>query len=184
MAPSGFTPQFSGVRTRLFVNTDSRSYRDIRLKTANAALDDSGPRADNPARTYLGVTQFAWLKQTLLDAQNKGTTWKSRFVSDPIDQLGPIGGALTGTITTVNTDSGKSYMGGYRAERNALLKFIADNHITNVVFLSTDDHQNRINELYYSPTGQTGVQSSYVKVPYAFSIVCGPLRCYWAGDDY
>jgi hypothetical protein len=56
-------------------------------------------------------------------------------------------------------------MGGYRAERNALLKFIADNHITNVVFLATDDHQNRINELYYSPTGQTGVQSSYVKVP-------------------
>jgi hypothetical protein len=44
-----------------------------------------------------------------------------------------------------------------------------------VVFLSTDDHQNRINELYYSPSGQTGVQSSYVKVPYTFSIVCGPL---------
>jgi len=44
-----------------------------------------------------------------------------------------------------------------------------------VVFLSTDDHQNRINELYYSPSGQTGMQSSYVRVPYAFSIVCGPL---------
>src|SRR5262249_49878410 len=29
--------------------------------------------------------------------------------------------------------------------------------------------------LYYSPTGQTGVQSSYVKVPYTFAIVCGPL---------
>ena len=159
----------------LFVNTDSRSYRDIRLKTANAAADDSGPRADNPDRTYLGATQFAWLKQTLLDAQNQGTTWKFVSVSDPVDQLGPIGGALTGTITTVNTDSGKSYMGGYRAERNALLKFIADNHITNVVFLSTDDHQNRINELYYSPSGQTGMQSSYVRVPYAFSIVCGPL---------
>src|SRR5262249_49100466 len=75
----------------------------------------------------------------------------------------------------VNSDGGKSYMGGYRAERNDLLKFIADHHVTNVVFLSTDDHQNRINELYYSPSGQTGVQSSYVKVPYTFSIVCGPL---------
>src|SRR5262249_21053852 len=53
--------------------------------------------------------------------------------------------------------------------------FIADNHIANVVFISTDDHQNRINELYYSPTGQTGDQSTYVKVPNVFSIVCGPL---------
>lgn len=162
-------------RNALFVNTDSRSYRDIRLKTANAAADDTGPRADNPNRTFLGATQLSWLKQTLLDAQNNGTTWKFVSVSDPIDQLGPIGGALSGTLTSVNADGGKSYMGGYRAERNDLLKFIADNHITNVVFLSTDDHQNRINQLYYSPNGQTGVQSSYVKVPYTFAIVCGPL---------
>lgn len=162
-------------RNALFVNTDSRSYRDIRLKTADAAADDTGPRADNPNRTYFGATQLAWLKQTLLDAQNNGTTWKFVSVSDPVDQIGPIGGALAGTLTAVNADSGKSSMGGYRAERNDLLKFIADNKISNVVFLSTDDHQNRINELYYSPSGQTGVQSSYVKVPYTFSIVCGPL---------
>ncbi|HKE59755.1 MAG TPA: SdiA-regulated domain-containing protein [Pyrinomonadaceae bacterium] len=162
-------------RNSLFVNTDSRSYRDIRLKTDNAAADDTGPRADNSNRTYLGVTQLAWLKQTLLNAQNDGTTWKFVSVSDPIDQLGPIGGALSGTLTSVNADGGKSFIGGYRAERNDLLKFIADNHITNVVFLSTDDHQNRINELYYSPSGQTNLQSSYVKVPFTFAIVCGPL---------
>src|SRR5262249_37215392 len=68
----------------------------------------------------------------------------------------------------VNSDGGKSWMGGYRAERNQLLKFIADNHIRNVIFIATDDHQNRINELSYSPTGDTGNQSSYVKVPYCF----------------
>ncbi|MBS9383587.1 MAG: SdiA-regulated domain-containing protein [Dolichospermum sp. BR01] len=162
-------------KNALYINTDSRSYRDIRLKTANGGADDTGSRADNPDRTYLGDTQLAWLKQTLLDAQTAGTPWKFVSLSDPIDQLGPIGGALSGTITSVNSDGGKSYMGGYRAERNDLLKFIADNGIKNVVFLSADDHQNRINELYYSPTGQTGVQSSYVKVPYVFSIVDGPL---------
>ena len=160
----------------IYVNTDSRSYRDIRIKTANAGADDTtAPRANNPNRTYLGVTQLAWLKQTLLDAQRAGTLWKFVTVSDPIDQLGPIGGALTGTLTSVNADGGKSFMGGYRAERNDLLKFIADNRIYNVVFLGTDDHQNRINELLYSPSGQTEVQSSYVKVPYCFAIVCGPL---------
>jgi hypothetical protein len=43
------------------------------------------------------------------------------------------------------------------------------------VFLATDDHQNRINELTYSPTGATEDQATYVKVPYTFSIVAGPL---------
>jgi phosphodiesterase/alkaline phosphatase D-like protein len=173
-------------KNAIFINTDSRSYRDIRIKTANAGADDTtAPRANNPGRTYLGATQLTWLKQTLLDAQAAGTPWKFVSVSDPIDQLGPIGGALTlnnlpsfgtgSTYAPVNADGGKSYMGGYRAERNQLLKWIADNHITNVVFIATDDHQNRINELTYSPTGQTEDQSSYVKVPYVFSIVAGPL---------
>jgi hypothetical protein len=116
-------------------------------------------------------------------------------VSDPIDQLGPVGGGLnltnlpcfyvvgckpdgspnSGTAYgPVASDGGKSYIGGYRAERNALLKFIADNHIFNVVFIATDDHQNRINELAYSPTN-TEDQATYIKVPSAFSIVAGPL---------
>src|SRR6266496_4507720 len=42
-----------------------------------------------------GATQLAWLEQTLLDAEQAGTTWKFINVSDPIDQIGPIGGSLT-----------------------------------------------------------------------------------------
>src|SRR5712691_7137032 len=130
----------------------------------------------------LGATQLAWLKQTLLDAETAGVPWKLVAVSSPIDQLGPVGGALAGVTNGGNTgyvpvasDGGKSWMGGYRAERNALLKFIADHHIYNVVFLSTDDHQNRVNELNYSPTGLTEDQSSYVRVPHCLEIVDGPL---------
>ena len=133
----------------------------------------------------MGATQLAWLKDTLLEAQQNGTEWKFVSISDPIDQLGPIGGALalsnlpsfgTGSAyAPVNADAGKSYIGGYRWERNELLRYIADNQITNVVFIGTDDHQNRINELTYSPTGDTENQASYVKVPHAFSIVAGPL---------
>ena len=247
-------------RNVIFINVDDRTYRDIRMKTA-ANADDTGPRADNPNRAMIGATQLAWLEQTLLAADEAGIIWKFINISDPIDQIGPIGGNLTlvnppttaeygtlgsitsivttaatnntmtitvasavglvvgqgvsGTgvpantvITTINTDGttfrvnnnctiaigatlaltpapstyapvtndgGKSWMGEYRAERNALLKFIADHLIHNVVFLATDDHQNRINELFYSPNAQTGVQASYVKVPYCFEIVCGPL---------
>ena len=247
-------------RHAILINTDCRSYRDIRMKDGSNN-DDTGSRADNASRTYLGATQLAWLEQTLLAAEQAGTTWKFVNISDPIDQIGPIGGALTlqnaptvadygtlGTVTSLTTsgsttasktvtltaspvgvvagqpvsgtgvasgtkvsainadgtltlsanasipsgtvltlspaassyapvssDGGKAWIGGYRAERNALLKFIADHQIKNVVFLATDDHQNRVNEITYSPTGQTGVQSSYVKVPYCFEIVCGPL---------
>ncbi|MEI6427848.1 MAG: alkaline phosphatase D family protein, partial [Pseudanabaena sp. ELA607] len=148
-------------RNSVFVNLDTRSYRDVRLKKADGSSDDTGLRADNAQRTMLGATQFEWLKKTLLDAQNNGTIWKFVATSDPIDQIGAIGDG---------SDGGKSWAGGYRAERNKLLNFIADNNIKNVVFLATDDHQNRINELTY--TDKNGV----VKVlQNALSVVDGPI---------
>ncbi len=151
-------------RNSVFVNLDTRSYRDVRLNKDDGTgktIDDTGARADNPDRTMLGKTQLSWLKQTLLDAQKNGTVWKFVATSDPIDQIGAIGSG---------DDGGKSWIGGYRAERNDLLSFIADNNIKNVVFLATDDHLTRINELTY--TDKTGA----VKVlPYAFSVVDGPI---------
>jgi VCBS repeat-containing protein len=112
----------------------------------------------------LGTTQLAWLKQNLLDAQKNGTAWKFVSVSDPIDQIGGLGGA---------DDGGKSWIGGYRAERNELLKFIADNKIDNVVFLACDDHQNRINEIgYYTDITDP---KTFKLLPNALSIVDGPI---------
>jgi phosphodiesterase/alkaline phosphatase D-like protein len=171
-----------------FFNLDDRSYRDIRLKTPSGA-DDTGVRADNPGRTMLGQTQLAWIEQGLLAAQSAGTTWKFVAISSPIDQIGPIGGSFTINnsgdpnttqpgYTNTESDGGKSWMGAYRFERNELLKFIADNHIDHVVFLSTDDHQVRINELgYFTQFDQNGtpIQSSYTRVPGAFEIVVGPI---------
>ena len=161
----------------IYVNVDDRSYRDSRMKTV-AGADDTGARADNPDRTMLGATELSWLEQTLLDAQNNGTPWKFIAISSPIDQIGVIGNLSGISVTnggfSTGSDGGKSWMGGYRAERNALLKFIAYNGITNVVFLSADDHQTRINELDYSPTGQTADQSTYVRMPgNVFEIVQG-----------
>ena len=142
----------------IFINVDARSYRDIRLKTASGA-DDTGIRADNPKRTMLGTTQLKWLKDTLRNAQLSGINWKIIAVSSPIDMGGE--------------DNGKTWIGGYRAERNELLQFIADNRINNVVFLSTDDHQNRVNELTYltKPNDPT----SMTRVPNTFTIVAGPI---------
>src|SRR5215831_4762858 len=53
-------------KNAIYVNTDTRSYRDLRLKTApptGSTADDTGLRAANAGRTYLGATQLAWLKK-------------------------------------------------------------------------------------------------------------------------
>ena len=142
----------------IFINVDARSYRDIRLKTASGA-DDTGIRADNPKRTMLGTTQLNWLKETIKNAQVSGINWKIIAVSSPIDMGGE--------------DNGKTWIGGYRAERNELLQFIADNQINNVVFLSTDDHQNRVNELTYLT--KPNDPASMTRVPNTFTIVAGPI---------
>ena len=152
----------------VMINLDDRSFRDVRLNklVGSSRVDDTGSRADNPLRTMLGATQLAWLKEQLLAAKAANTTWKFINISDPIDQIGAIGSG---------DDSGKSWIGGYRAERNEILKFIADNSITNVVFMACDDHQARINEVLYSPSGDLANQSSYVTVPGVISVVDGPL---------
>src|SRR5205814_4614604 len=111
----------------------------------------------------LGPTQLAWLKRTLLEAQNQGVIWKIVAISSPIDQKGRFGGS----------DGPKSWIGGYRAERNKLLEFIADNRIDHVVFLTTDDHQNRVQGLYY--WAEPANPNSRRLVPGAFTIVAGPI---------
>lgn len=158
-------------RNLIFVNVDDRSYRDIRLKDAAGNDDTGSTRADNPQRTMLGKTQLAWLKQTLLDAQSSGIIWKIIAISSPIDQTAKIGSSYSTTQGFGISDGGKSWIGGYRAERQDLLSFIATNKITNVVFLSTDDHQDRINELTY----QVNSSAQAVVPGNVFEVVAGPI---------
>src|SRR5262249_31845091 len=71
----------------------------------------------------------------------------------------------------------------YRAERNRLLKFIADNHIEHVVFITTDDHQIRVHDLMYPAT--RGDMKAQTPVPDAFTIVAGPIGAVvpnWSGE--
>jgi hypothetical protein len=148
----------------VYVQTDDRSYRDIRLSklAGNRTTDDIGSRADNPERTMLGSTQLKWLENTLLQAQNDGIAWKFVAISSPIDQ---VGGAPP--------QDGKSWWGGYRSERNRLLKFIADNQIGHVVFLTTDDHQTRVTQLQYF--ADPGNPNSRAMLPDGFQVVTGPI---------
>ena len=153
--------------TAVNISLDDRSYRDIRLKDPVTGADvtginadgslQPGARADNAARTMLGATQLQWFKDQLLTAQQNGTTWKIVSISTPIDATG-------------GNQDGKSWYGGYRFERNDILKFIADNHIDHVVFLTTDDHEMRTTQLFYQDAA-----GNKIMVPGAFQIVTGPI---------
>ena len=170
----------------LFINTDNRSYRDTKITKLNHSKTkendvtdlsiDKATGADK--RTMLGSTQLSWLKKTLLDAQTKGTTWKFVSLASPIDITGRPGqdGDFVKGEDWVDA---KSWWGNYRYERNNLLKYIADNGIKNVVFIATDDHEARINEVTYVPTVSKPEDltdaKKHVKVPGAISVVASPL---------
>lgn len=76
----------------------------------------------DPTRTMLGAEQLAWLEEGL---RNSDAVWKFVVNSTPIMEL-----------FVEPYDRWE----GYAAERRALLDFIAEHDIRNVVFLTTDWH--------------------------------------------
>jgi phosphodiesterase/alkaline phosphatase D-like protein len=150
-----------GKDAELFV-VDDRSYRDVRLSP------DDNPQADDPQRTMLGAPQLDWLEQALLGAKLHGVVWKFVVISSPIQQFGRA------SEIGADVDSTKSWAGGYRVERDRLLQFIDQNAIDNVVFLTTDDHATKINNLrYHAVPGDN--TSPLLPARNAFEILTGPL---------
>jgi hypothetical protein len=110
----------------------------------------------------LGTPQLNWFEGELKAAQSRGVSWKVVVISSPIQELGK---AYDGT---------KAWAAGYVCERNQVLKFIDDNAINNVVFLTTDNHYSATNNLQYNadPGDPT---SPLVPARNAIEIITGPL---------
>ncbi len=118
---------------------DARSFRDPALPDLTTftpeAIADYLKATYTPNRSLLGRIQKADLKADLLRAQAAGITWKFIFVPEPIQNLGPL--------------AASDRFEGYAAERAEILKFIAENKITNVVWVAADIHGTIVNNLYY-----------------------------------
>lgn len=118
---------------------DARSFRDRELTPANLASPADVGRfivqSFNPTRTMLGAKQIEDLQNDLLTAQNSGVTWKFVMVPEPIQNLGVF--------------FAQDRFEGYASERTALLRFINDHDIRNVVFVSADVHGTLVNNLKY-----------------------------------
>ena len=80
------------------------------------------------------------LQADLLDAQQRGVTWKFVALPDPIQLL--------------DRTSAHDRYEGYAAERTDLLRFIAEQGISNVVFIAADIHGTLVNNLTYQEDGQ------------------------------
>jgi phosphodiesterase/alkaline phosphatase D-like protein len=118
---------------------DARSFRDRELAAANplnpADVGRFIVQSFNPSRTMLGARQIEDLQNDLLAAQNMGVTWKFIMVPEPIQNLGVV--------------FAEDRFEGYASERTALLRFIKDHDIRNVVFVSADLHGTLVNNLTY-----------------------------------
>jgi phosphodiesterase/alkaline phosphatase D-like protein len=127
---------------------DARSFRDAPLKAADVSSSlDVGRfmyQSFDSGRTLLGRTQLDLLKHDLAKSQADGITWKFVMLPEPIQNLGPVGA--------------EDRFEGYAAERTSLLRFIKEQGIENVVFVSADHHGTVINNLTY----QTGVGGSQI----------------------
>ena len=101
-------------------------------------------------------------------AQRRGAVWKVVVISSPIQELGRL------SQVGFELDGPKGWAGTYRCERSRVLKFIDDNAIDNVVFLTTDYHFTSMNQLAYQ-TRPGDPASPRKRARNAFEIITGPL---------
>jgi 3-phytase/alkaline phosphatase D len=139
--PKLYRAQTYGTDAAVFV-LDTRSFRDANLPDIPtiSVFNQTRLRAYlesffTPGRTFLGRTQMDDLKRDLLAAHDAGVLWKFVLIPEPIQNMGWLGG--------------NDRIEGVAYERAELLRFIEENAIRNVVFVSADVHTTFINTLVY-----------------------------------
>lgn len=104
---------------------------------------------NNPSRTILGPVQKAVFKQALFASRAR---FKIVITPEPIQQL-----------LVLPYDAWE----GYAAERVEILSFIRDQGIRNVLFLTTDGHQNVMNNVF--------IDRFTNPAPIAYEVMTGPI---------
>ncbi len=138
---------------------------------SNRSRNDVADTLDNN-KTMLGKDQLTWLKQNLL---NSTATWK--IISSDVPMSVPTGSNASkygrdGWANGIDLDfSSKT---GFERELKELMKFIDDNQIRNVVFVTTDVHFPAILKYNTDMNGDgDGVD--------VYEIISGPLSAFRFG---
>lgn len=99
---------------------------DTRHEGREEQLAQTDPNTNDPNRTLLGATQYAWFEQQLAGSTARWRLIGNQVVMPPINTLGLI----------VNTDA----WDGYPAERAKIAHFIDSLQIRNIAILTGDIH--------------------------------------------
>ena len=125
---------------------DLRTYRDQQASQPAAPVPSTDGGVSDPDRTITGDAQMEWLKSSLAGDRSQ---WK--LVGNPVMiapvVFPPLPADLTRSINDVTgllPEDGLPYnvdqWDGYTADRREVLGFLADNGITDTVFLTGDIH--------------------------------------------
>ena len=131
---------------------DMRSYRG-----PNTRNDQAVP---GPETAFLGAEQVRWLKQALLASD---ATWKVITADMPIGLIVPDGELFE------NAANGDGPPRGREHEIAGLLRFIRDNGVTNVVWLTADVHYTAAH--HYDPN-----RAQFQEFAPFWEFVSGPLN--------
>jgi hypothetical protein len=128
---------------------DTKSFRDAQLSEITNPTDrsqisefiarsfDIDPTTGNATirRSLLGRQQLTDLKQDLLTSPKNGVIWKFILAPEAIQNISVAGAS--------------ERFEGYNSDRSEILKFINDNKIQNVIFLSDNIQGTVVNNLTY-----------------------------------
>ena len=124
------------------------------------------PDTEQNNKTLLGRDQLSWLKEAL---SNSNATWK--IISNDVPMSIPTGAnasAFGRDGWATGTDTDFSSQTGFERELKDLMKFIDDQDIKNVIFITTDAHFPAILKYNADVNGDGDPVNVY-------EIVCGPL---------
>jgi alkaline phosphatase D len=132
--------RFTFGSTARFSMLDTRQYRDDQAcgDVAGALCDE----AFDPARTILGDPQQAWLQGNLTTSP---ATWN--VVPQQIFFANRDQDPTPATDESPNNGGYNDGWDGYRADRDEILRFVADQSIDNFVVLTGDVHTHWLNDL-------------------------------------
>lgn len=121
-----------GIYTKLSWNDIDVFMLDSRYFRSNDLMKDSVDGKPNPNKRMFGEKQMEWLKNTLLESKyNRNISF--RIIATGSQVLNPV--------------SNEDCLKNYPVEYDELLKFITDNNINGVIFITGDRHHSEVIQL-------------------------------------
>jgi alkaline phosphatase D len=155
---------------------DLRSYRDEQVQTAAPfPLPQIQAEADDPDRTITGNRQMRWLQDSVAGSRAQ---WKlignsvmiaplsfAQLPRADVEAINAVTGEVPSDGAPLNTDQ----WDGYTADRRELFAFLAEQEVTDTVFLTGDIHSAWANDLpldtaTYPASGTAGVEFACTSV--------------------